>query len=91
LCSEILGTNPAVGKISNFGQVIDGGGPWVVVKTCPIKMGEKKYKSHNIRRIMDGREHRKRKLKIRAPQCRQVHSWGEVTNRPVLRTMARVR
>jgi hypothetical protein len=52
---------------------------------------EKKYKSHNVRQIMGGREHRKRKPKIRAPQYRQVHSQGGVTCRPMFRTMVRVR
>jgi hypothetical protein len=40
---------------------------------------------------MGGTEHRKRKPNIRAPQCRQVYSWGEVTHRTVLRTVVRVR
>jgi hypothetical protein len=40
---------------------------------------------------MDGRERRKRKMKIRAPPYRQVHSEGEVTHRPMLRTMVRMR
>jgi hypothetical protein len=35
----------------------DGEGP------APLEWGEKKYKFHNIRWIIDGRELRKRKLK----------------------------
>jgi hypothetical protein len=41
LCPEILGTNPAVGEISDFGQVVDegvmGGGEGPV----PLERGEK--------------------------------------------------
>jgi hypothetical protein len=60
--------------------------------TVPLEREKKnKNKSDNVRWIMGGREHRKRKLKIRTPQCRQVHPWSEVTHRPMLRTMVRVR
>jgi hypothetical protein len=41
LCPEILGTNSKIGEISNFGQVVDGGGPWVVVKNLSHKNEEK--------------------------------------------------
>jgi hypothetical protein len=86
LCPEILGKNPGVGEISNFDQEVDGGGPWVVVKDLShYNREKKKYKSHNIRWIMGGRQYRKRKLKIRATQCRQVYSQGEVTHRTIVR------
>jgi hypothetical protein len=43
LCPEIPGTNPAIGEISNFGKVFDGGGPWVVMKdlSVPLEQVEK--------------------------------------------------
>jgi hypothetical protein len=42
VCPEILGTNPAVGKKSDFGQVVDGGGHGCWGRTCPIRTGRKR-------------------------------------------------
>jgi hypothetical protein len=46
---------------------------------------EKKHMYYNVKWIIGGREHRKRNLKSNTPHCRQVHSWGEVAHRPMLK------
>jgi hypothetical protein len=42
LCPEILGTNSAASEISNFGQVVDGGGSMDDGEgPVPLEQGEK--------------------------------------------------
>jgi hypothetical protein len=85
-CPEVFRTNPAVSKIGNLSQVVHGRGTEVMVVDLTLEdREEKKHTYYNVKWIVGGREHRKRNPKINASYYRQIHSWGEVAHRPMLK------